>query len=170
VSTDRVVPLEARRFQGQRAGVVTRTAANVVDGAVTVGLVAGGYVVWCVARFLLKPNAFTFPEPRAIGLLACWGVVLFAYFTACWATTGRTYGDHLLALRVVNFRDERMSWVGAAVRSLGCVAFPIGLYWVIVSPTSRSIQDTILRTSVRYDWTSARKRSAELPGTSRMVA
>ena len=31
MSTERTVPVEARRFQGHHAGVVTRTAANVVD-------------------------------------------------------------------------------------------------------------------------------------------
>src|SRR5450631_4897771 len=32
------VPWEARAFQGQRAGVVTRTAANVVDSLLVVGV------------------------------------------------------------------------------------------------------------------------------------
>jgi uncharacterized RDD family membrane protein YckC len=161
VSTERTVPVEARRFQGHRAGVVTRTAANVVDAAVAVAVVTGGYVAWCATRFLLQPAAFSFPAPPFLALLACWAGVLFVYFTASWATTGRTYGDHLLALRVVNFRGERMSWPGAAIRSAFCLALPIGLYWAVVSATSRSLQDSILRTCVRYDWTSAGTRATE---------
>jgi uncharacterized RDD family membrane protein YckC len=161
VSTERTVPVEARRFQGHRAVVVTRTAANVVDAAVAVAVVTGGYVAWCATRFLLQPAAFSFPAPPFLALLACWAGVLFVYFTASWATTGRTYGDHLLALRVVNFRGDRMSWPGAAVRSALCLALPIGLYWAVVSATSRSLQDSILRTCVRYDWTSAGTRATE---------
>jgi uncharacterized RDD family membrane protein YckC len=147
------VPAEARPFQGHRAGVVTRTAANVVDAALAIAFISGGYVVWCAVRFLIKPRAFTFPAPPLLAVFACWAGVLFVYFTASWATTGRTYGDHLLGLRVVNFRGERMTWAGAVARSAFCVALPIGLYWAIVSATNRSLQDTVLRTSVLYDWT-----------------
>ncbi len=150
------VPPEARAFQGHRAGVVTRTAANVVDGAVGISAVLGLYVAWCAVRFLTGPAAFTFPAPPKAAVFSCWGVVLFCYFTASWATTGQTYGDHLLGLRVVNIHGRRMRWPGAAARSALCVAVPIGLYWAIVSPTNRSLQDTLLRSSVHYDWTSRR--------------
>jgi uncharacterized RDD family membrane protein YckC len=147
------VPAEARPFQGHRAGVVTRTAANVVDSLLAIGLVSGGYVVWCAVRFLLKPRAFTLPAPPVLAVIACWAGVLFLYFAASWATTGRTYGDHLLGLRVVNVRGEPLRWAGAVARSAFCVALPIGLYWALVSPTNRSLQDVVLRTSVLYDWT-----------------
>jgi len=32
------------------------------------------------------------------------------------------------------------------------VAFPIGLFWVVVDPRQRSLQDRVLATSVVYDW------------------
>jgi uncharacterized RDD family membrane protein YckC len=147
------VPEEARSFQGHRAGVVTRTAANVVDSSLAIALVLFGYAVWCIVRFLIRPSAFIFPAPPLLAVLACWGGVLFLYFAASWATTGRTYGDHLLGLRVVNFRGESLRWSGAVARSAFCVAVPIGLYWALVSLTNRSLQDTVLRTSVLYDWT-----------------
>jgi len=150
------VPREARRFQGQRAGIVTRTAANVIDSAVAVGVVAAGYAAWCAFRFLVDPTKFRFPAPSFLALLICSGIVLFTYFTVSWAISGRTYGSHLLGLRVVNFRGERLRWPGAVVRAGLCVMLPIGLYWVIISPTNRSLQDTILRTSVLYDWTTRR--------------
>jgi uncharacterized RDD family membrane protein YckC len=80
------------------------------------------------------------------------GWVQFLYFTASWATTGRTVGNHVLGLRVVNFRGARMRWVGAALRAGFCVLFPIGLFWTAVSRQNRSTQDVVLRTSVIYDW------------------
>lgn len=154
-----LVPWEARAFQGQRAGIVTRTLANIVDFAVMVGALVGCYATWSVVRFLSNPARFTFPAPPFLALLACGAGVLLVYFTTAWATTGRTYGDHLLGLRVVNFRGEPMRWAGAAVRAGFCVILPLGLYWAVVSPTNRSLQDTALRTSVLYDWAARRRTS-----------
>jgi len=147
------VPWEARPFQGQRAGVVTRTAANVLDSLLVVGVLACGYAAWCAVKFLVNPKSFSFPAPSFVFLLICAGVVLFVYFTVSWATTGRTFGDHQLGLRVVSFRGEQLRWPGAVVRAGFCVLLPIGLYWAVVSSTNRSVQDTVLRTSVVYDWT-----------------
>ena len=107
------VPVEARPFQGRRAGAVTRTLANSVDFGIDVAVLVAGYVTWCAVRFLINPTGFTFPAPQFIVILACGAVVLIVYFTVSWATTGRTYGNHLLGLRVVNFRGERMRWSGA---------------------------------------------------------
>jgi uncharacterized RDD family membrane protein YckC len=146
------VPLEARAFQGQRAGVVTRTAANAVDFVLVVAVLALGYACWCALKFLINPTQFRFPSPSFIVLVVCFEIVLFVYFTVSWATTGRTYGDQQLGLRVVNPRGERLRWPGALIRAGFCVLLPIGLYWAIVSPTNRSVQDSVLRTSVVYDW------------------
>ena len=112
------VPVEARPFQGRRAGAVTRTLANAVDFGIDVAVLVAGYVTWCAVRFLINPTGFTFPAPQFIVILACGAVVLIIYFTVSWATTGRTYGNHLLGLRVVNFRGERMRWSGAVVRNV----------------------------------------------------
>jgi uncharacterized RDD family membrane protein YckC len=79
-----------------------------------------------------------------------------------WSTTGRTYGKHLLGLRVVNHDGQRLRIVGAAVRATFCLVFLIGFLWVAVSGQNRSIQDMVLRTSVIYDWT---RRNAPGPGT-----
>jgi uncharacterized RDD family membrane protein YckC len=95
-------------------------------------------------------------------LLVCFASVLFVYFTVSWATTGRTYGDHLLGLRVVNFRGQRLRWPGSVVRAGFCIVLPIGLYWAVVSSTNRSLQDTVLRTSVVYDWTARRPPTPEM--------
>ena len=151
------LPREARPFQGQRAGIVTRTIANTVDFAVVVGVVACGYAAWCVARFLIRPAKFSFPEPSYLALLGCFALILFVYLTVSWATTGRTYGNHLLGLRVVNFRGERMRWPGAVVRAGFCILLPVGLFWAVFSPTNRSLQDSVMRTSVLYDWTTRRR-------------
>ncbi len=155
-----VVPWEARAFQGRRAGIVTRTSANIVDFVVTVVALLCGYAAWSAVVFLINPSHFDFPSVPFGGVLGCGGAFLLCYLTVAWATTGRTYGGHLLGLEVVNFRGDRMSWAGALLRAAFCIAFPIGLYWAVVSTTNRSLQDTVLRTSVRYDWPAGRPKGA----------
>ena len=156
------VPREARSFQGQRAGIVTRTVANILDFALVVGAIAGGYAAWAAITFLINPTKFSFPAPSFLLLLVCYGLLLFGYLAVAWATTGRTYGDHLLGLRVVNSRGEPMRWAGAVVRSAFCVVLPIGLYWAVLSPKNRSVQDAVLRTSVIYDWTTRRQSAPQI--------
>jgi uncharacterized RDD family membrane protein YckC len=146
------VPREARGIQGLHAGIVTRTAANTVDFVVVVCALAAGYAAWFATRFLLHPAHFSAPNPPFGAVLVCGGVLMIGYFTASWATTGRTYGDHLLGLRVVDTPGERLQWRRALARAALCVAFPIGLFWSVVSPTSRSVQDILLRTACVYDW------------------
>ena len=66
--------------------------------------------------------------------------------------SGRTYGNHVMGLRVVNREGRRLHPLGAFVRAALYVIFPIGLLWVMVSGQNRSLQDLIVRTSVIYDW------------------
>jgi uncharacterized RDD family membrane protein YckC len=160
------VPWEARPFQGQRAGIVTRTAANVLDSLVVVGVLACGYAAWCAVRFLVNPKQFRFPTVSLLAALICGGIVLFTYFTVAWATTGRTFGDQQLGLRVVSPGGDPPGWPVAVIRAGCCVLLPIGLYWAVLSPTNRSVQDTVLRTSVVYDWTNRRQPP---PRTTRPV-
>jgi uncharacterized RDD family membrane protein YckC len=142
-------------IQGRRAGVVSRALANVMDIGVVVLLLSGAYVAVAAGRYLVNPASFRFPSP-GFGLVLILGLAVQAlYFFVSWAVPGRTYGDAVFGLRVVNFRGERMRWAGALLRALLCVVFPIGLLWVLVSGQNRSVQDVLLRTSVIYDWPSS---------------
>jgi uncharacterized RDD family membrane protein YckC len=146
------LPSEARAYQGQRAGVVTRTVAAAVDGLVVVGLALVGYLVWAVLRFMVDPLHFTFPQLSwAVGLAATLAV-LVGYLTATWSISGRTYGDLLMGLRVLGPWGGMLRPPGALLRALACVLLPIGLLWCAVNPRNRSLQDVLLRTSVIYDW------------------
>jgi uncharacterized RDD family membrane protein YckC len=138
-------------IRGTRAGLVTRSLANVVDVLVVALLVAGGYAGVSATRFLLGPTTFSFPVlPPATLLLLGLGVQA-AYFTVTWAEVGATYGDRLLGLRVADGRGARLGWGRSAVRAVLCTLFPVGLLWVLVSRDNCSVQDLLLRTSVRYD-------------------
>jgi RDD family len=146
------IPPQARPFQGARAGLVSRVLANTVDFGVVAAILAGGYAVVSAVRFLWNSRTFSFPA-LPFGLLLILGAgVTVVYLAGAWSVTGRTYGDHLLGLRVIGFRDRPMRVGGALVRAALYVLFPIGLFWVAVSRENRSVQDVVLRTSVIYDW------------------
>jgi uncharacterized RDD family membrane protein YckC len=149
------VPREARPFQGERAGLVSRVLAAAVDFVVVVTIVACGYLAVAAVRFLWNSRTFSFPAPPFLLLLAIGSTLMVLYLAASWGTTGRTYGAHLLGLRVLGARGRRMRASAALVRAIACVAFPIGLFWVVVSRENRSAQDVLLRSSVVYDWSPA---------------
>ena len=65
---------------------------------------------------------------------------------------GRTYGDHIMGLRVTGRRGRRLGPLRSFGRAAFCVFFPIGLFWCVVSPERRSVQDVVLWTRVVYDW------------------
>ena len=146
------IPPAARGLQGRRAGLVSRLLANTVDFCIVALVVAAGYAGAAALRFLWNSRTFTFPAPGFGVLVIVGGVVMVLYLATCWTATGRTYGDHLLGLRVVNWRGRRLRPVGALMRAVLCVLFPIGLFWIALSRENRSLQDVLLRSSVVYDW------------------
>lgn len=158
------IPVRALAFQGQRAGLVSRVIANAIDFGLVVVVMLSAYLGYAAALFLWSPTSFTFPAPNLARSIVVGGFVLGFYFWISWGTTGRTYGDLVMGLRVVNWQGERMHWAGAAVRAAFCVVFGIGLFWVLISGANRSVQDVVLRTSVIYDWGHKQPKRAH-PGT-----
>lgn len=145
------LPVAARSFQGDRAGFVTRTIAAVLDivvvGAVIIGIWIG---VWL---FLLVFNPLVdYGMPRPGYFVLGGYFVTWAYWTWSWSTSGRSLGQNLMGVRVLDRRDHRPGWQLAALRSAFCVFFPVGIVWIIVSRRNRSVQDVVLRTSVIHDW------------------
>jgi uncharacterized RDD family membrane protein YckC len=148
----RSVPRDARAFHGQPAGIVSRSMAGVVDALVILVFVFGLWAGWGAVRFLAHPARFTFPSPSFLVNTTVGCGIAFLYFTAAWATSGRTYGAQLLGLRVVTHHGDRVHWGVSALRSALCVVFPAGLLWTVVNQQNRSVQDLLLRTCVIYDW------------------
>jgi uncharacterized RDD family membrane protein YckC len=140
-----------RPQHGASAGMVTRSLANVVDLLLVALLVCAGWLGVAAARFLVHPARFTLPSPGAQALLFIGLGVLAAYFAVTWAIVGGTYGDRLLAVRVVDRQGARLHWGRCVLRAVLCTIFPIGLFWVLVSGTNRSVQDLLVRTAVVHD-------------------
>jgi uncharacterized RDD family membrane protein YckC len=143
---------DASAYQGTTAGVVTRVVASVIDGVVILVALVSVYLGVTAVRFLRRPTQFTFPAPNFNLLLVIAGVVVTAYLAWSWTTTGRTLGDQLLGIRVVNQRGARLRPGYALVRAAACVVLPLGLLWVAISKRNKSVQDLLLRSRVIYDW------------------
>ena len=150
------VPEAAKDFQGLRAGIVSRVIANVVDVIVIVISTFTLYMCVAAGKFMLDPRSFEWPAVKMGWFVVVCGALLFLYFAVSWATSGRTIGDQLMGLRVVNHRGLILRWTGAVIRAAFCVGFPIGLFWAIISHQNRSVQDVVLRSSVIYDWAPSR--------------
>ena len=146
------IPNEARAFQGRRAGLVTRVAAACIDlGVVVIALIAV-YLGVVVVVFLVPPGGFEMPVPPLwLDLVAGPGTMTL-YLAVSWHGDGRTYGCHVMGLRVVDRHGQNPNIGTALLRAAFNVAFPLGIAWVVVSRQNRSVQDLVLRTSVIYDW------------------
>jgi uncharacterized RDD family membrane protein YckC len=146
------VPRRARSYQGRRAGIVTRMAAAVIDALVVGMTVLIAYAVVAGLRFMVDPRGFSFPRASWLLNLTAALAITIGYLTVAWVVSGRTYGDLVMGLRVVDRRGRLLRLPGALVRALACVVFPVGLLWCAASRANRSVQDVLLRTSVIYDW------------------
>ena len=152
MTTAAPIPAEARGYQGHRAGPVTRTVAAALDAAVVAVLLASGYLTWAGVLWLVDPRGFHLPTTTAFFNLTAVLGTLTVYLALGWATSGRTYGAHVMGLRVVDHRGRRLPVLVALARAGFCAVFPIGLFWCAVSRQRRSVQDVVLRTSVVHDW------------------
>ena len=150
------IPREARGYQGQPAGLVTRMTAAVLDGAVVVLALVAGYAVLAALLFMVNPRGFSLPDGGWLLSVSAGLLVLVVYLTAAWWISGRSYGCLVMGLRVVGHHGDNPRLLEALARALLCVVFPIGLLWTLVSRDNRSLQDLVLRTSVVYDWQPAR--------------
>jgi uncharacterized RDD family membrane protein YckC len=146
------VPREARPYQGETAGVVTRSVANVID-ALVVGVIVGGCYLGLVSvKFLLDPRTFEWPEGRFLLGLTFTLLVAVGYLWLSWWLLGRSYGKHVMGIRVSGRRGRKLGPVRALARAAFCVFFPIGFFWCVISPRRHSIQDIAVFSTVTYDW------------------
>jgi uncharacterized RDD family membrane protein YckC len=151
------IPVEARSFQGEPAGLITRVAANVIDVAMVILGLVGVYLGVAGVLFLRQGARFTFPVVTHRAASIAGFVALVVYFTVSWSAAGRTYGDRVLGLRVQTSTGQDLGFVRAGVRAVLCALFPLLLAWVAVNRHSRSVQDLVVGTSVVYDWSAMRR-------------
>ena len=146
------VPQEARAYQGQRAGLVTRLAAGCLDVLLVLLLLAVGYVAVTAVAFLVRPRSFQLPTAPQGVLIVVALVGATGYLAGAWWVAGRTWGCDVMGLRVVDRRGRSPRLVVAVLRAVLYVAFPVGVLWCAMTDSRRSLQDLLLGTAVIYDW------------------
>jgi uncharacterized RDD family membrane protein YckC len=157
------VPREARGYQGEVAGLVTRMVGSSIDAGVVAVVLLSWWLGLNGLKFLVNPRTFHFSGTSLLLSFTAACVVTVTYLTGAWAITGRTWGSHVMGLRVVDRKGRRLRPTVALLRGLFCTFFPIGLLWCGFNPARRSVQDIVLRTSVVYDWV-PRRALSPLPG------
>jgi uncharacterized RDD family membrane protein YckC len=138
--------------QGDRAGLVSRVAAAAID-IVVVGLFTSAvYLAAAGLIFAWDPRGFRFPRPELAVTLLAYFFLAVVYLGIGWSASGRTIGNQLAGLRVMDVAGARVRPLVAYVRGLLYVIFPAGLLWCAFSRHNLSLQDIVLRTMVVYDW------------------
>ena len=142
---------QVRALQGRRAGIVSRSFADLVDLFVVVIFVLFLLVMVASVRALFV-GELSFELPPLAARAPLFAVLLVAYLTYGWGLNGRTFGKLVLGLRVVGNGGEDISFARGLGRAVLYVVFSIGLFWAVVSRRNASVQDLALRTAVVYDW------------------
>lgn len=124
------------------AGVVSRTAAYLLDGIAVVTVTGGAALV----VELLAVLAGKRPSGLGRWVLVAIPAVLLVYQVGFWALAGRTPGMAVLGIRMLGRPGGRPSWPVAFVRAVVTDVFPIGVLWCLVDRRHRSIADIVART------------------------
>jgi uncharacterized RDD family membrane protein YckC len=146
------LPHDAEAFQGQSAGIVSRSVAAGIDGLVVASAMVAGYVGLSAVLFAWNPRNFNFPAPSGWFTVVAAGTVAMVYFTVGWWIAGRSYGGAVMGLRVVGRNDRDLRLGPSLVRAATCVVFPLGLAWCALDRQARALQDFLARSRVIYDW------------------
>jgi uncharacterized RDD family membrane protein YckC len=161
-----LLPAPAAARQGARAGVVSRTAAMILDIGALALATAAVYGAWVLIRLLAHPIRFRWDMLRPHVLIPFALVVAVVLLTATWSLWGRTPGDRVMGLRVIRTSDSTLHVGRAFVRAVLCVAFPVGLFWCAFSRRNASLQDLLVGSSVIYDWAPRGTAASSTPVTS----
>ena len=138
--------------QGDPAGLVSRVLAASIDLAATLVAVLFFYLGFGAIAFVVRPRSFRWPDPGVLSLGGIWWVLLVAYLTFGWTTSGRTVGKQVMGLRVVGREGDRLRAGRALIRAVLCAVFPIGLLWCAIDRGGRAVHDLVVSSRVAYDW------------------
>jgi hypothetical protein len=160
------LPAEARRFQGSRAGIVSRSVAAVIDFGVAVVAAFVLVLIRSVWSFFTSGGTSLRIEwPSRLGLSSLVWVVLFLYLAWGWAGPARRWQAG--ARSDGRHGGRRLPRLAIAARcSRGVPRRPaVGA----VSARQRSVQDLLLARR-SYDWRRSRRRQPESTNTMRRSA
>ena len=132
--------------------MVPRAIAATVDAVVVILVVALGLVAVNAVVFVLNPQGYRLVGASQEVLVGVALGTAIVYLAGTWAMVGRSYGCHVMGLRVVDRRGRSPRLAMALLRAVLYVFFPLGLVWCGVVRSRKSVQDLLLGTTVVYDW------------------
>jgi uncharacterized RDD family membrane protein YckC len=156
--------------QGHYAGLVSRLVAFVLDILFIWALYTLGAAGLSLASQLLTGHTFNLDDHQLAGavVLVVWGFVYFAYQ---WSLNGKTLGDAVLGIQVVQAAGApvrpRQAVIRTLVLPLSFAFFYVGILMIVVQRERRALHDLIAGTAVVYDWDA---RSAHLRWLARTKA
>jgi uncharacterized RDD family membrane protein YckC len=142
-------------LEGHYAGIVTRSAAFVIDVVlILVAFTIGGHIVEYILSIMLHrtvrfSDANVYPDIA----LALWAFLYFAYPQA---VSGRTCGMGVVGVRVVRDDGSELSSRRAVVRvltlPLSFLLLCFGLFLIVLRGDRRALHDLIAGSAVVYAW------------------
>jgi uncharacterized RDD family membrane protein YckC len=141
-----------QQLQGLRAGFVSRAVASGTDVLLVLCVYVVGVIVVSIAWDLFFSASISVAAPpHWLNALLEW-ILLVAYLTAGWWSTGRTVGKQILGLRVVGSDGSPLQFWRALFRALLCASFFPVLLLALVNRRNRGLEDIACGTVVTYDW------------------
>ena len=146
------VAAKAQITAGNRAGIVSRVAANGIDWVVLQIIYFSILGAIALTQFLISGNDIEFPQPHFGVTVAVEWFILILYLGSSWASSGRTVGKSVFGLRVVRNNGKELPPSRAFARAFLCATFYFLLLWVVLGRKNQGAYDIVLRTSCVYDW------------------
>jgi uncharacterized RDD family membrane protein YckC len=140
-------------MRGRRAGLITRLTAGAIDLGIVFVLLFGVLVGAGVVRYLLGDGRFRLPHGGPLVTAVGYPVTEIVYLSYMWGSSGQSWGQRLLGLRVLQSDGRPLRPLRAFGRAVFVTFFGgVGLLWVAVSRRNLALQDIFLRTAVVHDW------------------
>jgi len=140
------------KLQGLRAGFVSRAVASGTDVVLVLCVYVVVVILVSIAWDLFFSASISIAAPpHWLNELLVW-ILLVAYLTGGWWSTGRTLGKQIVGLRVVRLDGSPLRFLRALFRAILCASFFPVLLLALVNRRNRGLEDIALRTVVTYDW------------------
>jgi uncharacterized RDD family membrane protein YckC len=134
------------------AGVVSRTAAFVVDAVIVVIVALIGVAgLDLLSSVLAGATSRVLSDAAALLVYIGPAVVMVVYNSAFWALIGRTPGMLLFGLRVTRTGGKRVGVVRALVRALALAVLFWGVVWCPFDRRGQALHDKVAATVVVYN-------------------
>jgi len=152
-----------RELQGLRAGFVSRAVASSADVVLVLCVYAIAVLIVNIAWDLFTSRTLSIGTPPHWCNGTLLWILLVAYLTASWGSSGRTLGKQVMGLRVFRSDGTALTLRRAFLRAVLCASFFPGLLLALLNRRNRGLEDVAFSTVVTYDWLPREQAPLQLP-------